>query len=155
MLKFHNYDIVFQEIPDEVTLAINISNCPNHCKSCHSPWLWEDKGNNLSEDVLRSLLEKYGKDITCVCFMGGDNNPAELQQLADYLHRQHVSQVKVGWYSGKSNIPEDINEESFQYIKTGPYVEELGGLKSKETNQRLYKIEGTQIYDITYRFWKK
>jgi len=87
--------------------------------------------------------------------MGGDNNPAEVQQLADYLRQQHVSQVKVGWYSGKSNIPEDINEESFQYIKTGPYVEELGGLKSKETNQRLYKIEGTQIYDITYRFWKK
>ena len=30
MLKYANYDIVFQEVPDEVTLAINISNCPNH-----------------------------------------------------------------------------------------------------------------------------
>jgi ribonucleoside-triphosphate reductase len=26
--KIHNYDVVFQEIPGEVTLAINISNCP-------------------------------------------------------------------------------------------------------------------------------
>ena len=28
MLKYANFDIVFQEVPDEVTLAINISNCP-------------------------------------------------------------------------------------------------------------------------------
>ena len=30
MLKYVNTGIVFQEIPDEVTLAINISNCPCH-----------------------------------------------------------------------------------------------------------------------------
>lgn len=31
MLKYVNCGIVFQEIPDEVTLSINISNCPCHC----------------------------------------------------------------------------------------------------------------------------
>ena len=38
MLKYANFDIVFQEVPDEVTLAINISNCPNQCVGCHSKY---------------------------------------------------------------------------------------------------------------------
>ena len=32
MLNYYNYDIVCQEIPDEITLAINITGCPNHCQ---------------------------------------------------------------------------------------------------------------------------
>ena len=44
MLKYANFDIVFQEVPEEVTLAINISNCPNQCPGCHSKYLWENKG---------------------------------------------------------------------------------------------------------------
>ena len=30
MLKYVNHDIVFQEFPDEVTLAINLSLCPTY-----------------------------------------------------------------------------------------------------------------------------
>ena len=36
MLKYVNTGIVFQEIPDEVTLAVNISGCPCRCHGCHS-----------------------------------------------------------------------------------------------------------------------
>lgn len=39
MLKYVDTAIVFSEIPDEVTLAINISGCPNKCKNCHSQYL--------------------------------------------------------------------------------------------------------------------
>ena len=59
MLKFHNYDIVFQEIPDEVTLAVNITGCPCHCPGCHSPHLWEDSGTELDEAMLRRIYEDY------------------------------------------------------------------------------------------------
>ena len=45
MLKYVDYDIAFQEIPDEVTLAINLSNCP-HRAGCHSPHC-DDIGKNL------------------------------------------------------------------------------------------------------------
>lgn len=65
MLRFHNYDIVFQEIPSEVTLAINISGCPNRCKGCHSPHLWNDIGKVLDESSIAVLMEKYGNAITC------------------------------------------------------------------------------------------
>ena len=44
MLKYAGYDIVFQEIPDEVTLALNLSGCPNGCPGCHSPHLQRDEG---------------------------------------------------------------------------------------------------------------
>ena len=79
MLRFHNYDIVFQEIPSEVTLAINISGCPNHCKGCHSLHLWNDIGEVLDESSITVLMEKYGNAITCICFMGGDSEPNEVR----------------------------------------------------------------------------
>lgn len=153
MLRYTDYDIVFQEVPDEITLAINISNCPNRCKGCHSPYLLKDIGEPLTEENLTVLLRKYGKAITCVCFMGGDASPADIEQLAEYLHRQTVAPVKVGWYSGKSELSPTIDLDFFEYIKLGPYIEHLGGLKSPATNQRFYRIENGVMKDITYRFF--
>ena len=72
MLKYTNTGIVFQEIPDEVTLAINISNCPCHCPGCHSQYLWEDIGLPLDTTALDDFIDEYGRDITCIAFMGGD-----------------------------------------------------------------------------------
>lgn len=154
MLKFANYDIVFQEIPDEVTLAINISNCPNHCPGCHSPYLMNDIGSDLTREALDELLIKYGAGITCICFMGGDSDSHEVERLAYYLCRQNISPVKVGWYSGKPALPDSFDIQWFHYIKLGPYIEHLGGLKQKNTNQRFYKqMENNKFCDMTYRFW--
>ena len=152
MLKYADYDIVFGEIPDEVTLAINLSNCPNRCHGCHSPWLMEDIGSELDETALDDLIKKYGDDITCVCFMGGDNDPKRVESLALHIHSAHPH-LKVGWYSGKEHFAEGIELTQFQFIKIGGYKESLGSLKAKTTNQRLYKInpDGTQE-DLTYRF---
>ena len=47
MVKYVNTEVVFEEIPDEITLAINVSNCPNQCPGCHSPYLREDIGEDL------------------------------------------------------------------------------------------------------------
>ena len=43
----------------------------------------------------------------------------------------------------------------FDYIKLGPYIEALGGLKSKNTNQRMFSIKDGVLIDITYRFRNK
>lgn len=85
--------------------------------------------------------------------MGGDAEPFEIERLAKYLYNQSVAPVKVGWYSGKPELPAGLDTQYFQYIKLGPYMENLGGLKSDRTNQRLYRIEnGGKMNDITYRF---
>jgi len=77
MLKYTEYDIVFQEIPDETTLCINISNCPYNCRNCHTPELRENIGKRFDMKVVERLLKKY-PDITCICFMGGDRTPNDV-----------------------------------------------------------------------------
>ena len=69
MIRYYNFDIVFAEIPDEVTLAINITGCPYRCEGCHSPHLREDRGERLDTDALAALLERYGDGITCLCLL--------------------------------------------------------------------------------------
>ena len=154
MLKYYNYDIVFAEIPDEVTLAVNISGCPNHCKGCHSPWLQQDLGNQLDEKAIDLLLAKYSNVITCFCFMGGDNDTKEVERLSLYIKRTYKS-IHTAWYSGKQGMATNIDKTSFHYIKIGPYIEKYGPLKTPTTNQRLYKISPSgSMADITNSFWK-
>lgn len=155
MLQFVNYDIVFQEVPGEVTLAINLSNCPNHCKGCHSPHLMDDKGEVLNEGVLLDLLEKYGKAITCVCFMGGDATPLDVEQLAVFISKVMQNHIKTAWYSGKEHFPKECSLSNFNYVKLGGYIEQLGGLDSPQTNQRFYRIENEMMIDMTACFYKK
>jgi len=154
MLRYVNTDVVFQEIPDEVTLAINISNCPCHCPGCHSKYLWGDIGEPLTTMALEQMIKENGGDITCICFMGGDAEPDYINRLAQFLHREHP-QYHVGWYSGRIRIPSVVKKSDFDYIKVGPYIAHLGCLKDRTTNQRLYKkVSGDDFTDITSRFWK-
>ena len=191
MLKVASYDIVFQEIPGEVTLALNLSGCPCHCKGCHSTHLWEDIGEVLDEELLSGLLDRYGQMITCVAFMGGDQAPEEVAHWVEYVKSTPTLEGRAGegvplrtaWYSGRPALPECLTPEDgltaersysanglagtlasgpFDYIKLGPYIESLGGLKSEKTNQRLYKRVGQgtaespfKWEDITSVFWKK
>ena len=148
MVKVASYDVVFQEIPGEVTLALNLSGCPCHCPGCHSPHLAEDIGEVLDDELLDGLIARYKGLITCVCFMGGDADPEEVARLA-----KHVKGLKTAWYSGRPGNPNA--SETYDYVKFGPYIESLGGLKSPTTNQRLYKRVGDSWEDITASFWKK
>ena len=154
MLKYVNTGIVFQEIPDEVTLAINISGCPCRCPGCHSHYLWEDIGLPLDAHALDDFIGEYGQDITCIAFMGGDGDPRGVNILAQYLHEEHP-EFRVAWYSGRTHVPATVCKTDFDYIKIGPYIRHLGPLNQRTTNQRLYRV-GTsgQMEDITYRFWK-
>ena len=152
MLKYANYDVVFQEVPDEVTLAINISNCPNQCPGCHSKYLWENIGKNLDINELNRLVSQYETGITCVCFMGGDAEPKEVADLAKQLKTNH-SNLKMAWYSGKNELPQNVSTDHFDYIKVGRYVAELGGLDSLTTNQRMMqRLSDGRVRDITARF---
>ena len=154
MLKYANFDIVFQEVPDEVTLAINISNCPNQCVGCHSQYLWKDVGDVLDKESLDNLVSKYRTGITCVCFMGGDAEPYSVANLAMYLKNKYKD-LKAAWYSGKNELPEAFHAEAFDYIKTGRYDEKYGPLNSITTNQRMIKrLADGRVKDITSRFQK-
>jgi len=169
MVKYYNAMVVFEEIPNEITLAINITNCPCKCSGCHSKFLWENIGTELTVEELDLLIEK-NDGITTVCFMGGDASPDTICALAEYVHE--VKKLKVGWYSGKDEYYKNIEFNWFDYIKLGHYDEKLGPLNKNTTNQRLYKLKHEKVQndstgdkltnvkrilfeDITNLFWKK
>lgn len=144
-LKYISYAIVFQEVPNEITLAFNISGCPHRCKGCHSQYLWRYEGDNLLENM-EDIVKQYDNYITCVCFMGGDQN---MYELGLALNQCKKMGYKTCVYSGldyiqyfESLIP------LLDWIKIGRYDESLKcdnhieyGVKLATSNQHLYKVE--------------
>ena len=153
MLKYVDTLVSFQEVPDEISLCINLSNCPNNCIGCHSPWLKQDTGTKLDVNSLFDLINN-NRGITCICFMGGDSDPVELNELAFAIKLRSDYPYKVAWYSGKDYILPGIDIDNFDYIKIGPYIEEKGGLNNPDTNQKMFKIGKDGIINITNKFWK-
>ena len=157
MLKYLYCKECFQEVPDEITLGISISGCTIKCKGCHSRELWEDKGITLGMTEFQWLLNQHS-GITCVCLFGGEHDIDTLTDLLMYAHKR----VKTAWYCGLDMIPKDHKGilGYLDYVKIGHYDQELGGLDSPTTNQRLYQIEhqGDGSYketDITYKLQNK
>ena len=72
--------------------------------------------------------------------MGGDAAPSEIERLS-LLIRKTFPHIRTAWYSGREEVPEGFDISSLDFIKLGPYKEHLGGLKSPDTNQVLYRID--------------
>ena len=141
-------DTVIEEIPDRVTLAVEITNCRGNCPGCHSPFLRNDIGEELTPAAIDKLLEdNFG--INCFLFLGEGADNAALLALAKHVKNAFPA-VETAVYSGRDAV-EDVFYEVFDYVKTGPYVEARGPLNNPGTNQRLYYHRK----DITYRFWKR
>lgn len=153
MLKYVDAKVVFAEVPDEVTLAINISNCPCQCKGCHSSYLAQDIGTELTFNEVRKLIKK-NSGISCIAIMGGDAEPDKINTLASFIIN-HYNSIKVAWYSGRQELNNNIDLCNFDYIKLGPYKEEFGPLNSRTTNQRFYKVSDGELVDITSRFYDR
>lgn len=151
MLKYVDAKVVFAEVPDEVALAINISNCPCQCKGCHSSYLAQDIGTELTFNEVRKLIKK-NSGISCIAFMGGDSEPKRIDALASFVTNHY--QLKVAWYSGRQELSKEIDLQNFDAIKLGSYKEEFGPLNSRTTNQRFYKVSDGELINITSKFWK-
>lgn len=151
MIKYKDYFIVFEEIPDKISLAVNITNCANNCKGCHSPELREDSGIELTyEEIDKMILNSYG--INCFLFMGEGKDKKRLIELAKYIKEKY--KINIAIYSGRDEVDAEYCE-IFDYIKIGRYDEKFGPLNKETTNQKLFmKYEGTLV-DITYMFWRK
>ena len=156
MLKYTDTKVVFAEVPDEITLAINISGCPCNCENCHSPYLAKDIGERLDFDSLSKIInDNIG--VTCISFMGGDASPDNINSLAEFI-RTKYPELKIAWYSGRQELSKDINLKNFDYVKLGPYIKDKGPINCKTTNQVLLEVEVVQgkvfTKDITAKFWK-
>lgn len=156
-MKYVDTAIVFDEVPDEITLALNISGCPCNCEGCHSSYLAGDIGVFLDYEMLEFLIE-HNTGISCVCFMGGDAEPWQINEFAEWI-KSNYPELKVAWYSGRQELAKEINLKNFDFLKLGPYIKEKGPLTEPTTNQVFYRVVHTEVpssvlVDETYKFWR-
>lgn len=141
-MKLAQYELTFQEIPDEVCLTLLISGCKMACKGCHSQYAWSEQyGVELTSQLMQALLERYQSAITCLVFLGGEWNKKELIEL---LRICKTKGVKTALYTGLDQVDQEIKNE-LNFLKTGRWSFELGGLDSPITNQRLINIDTNEI----------
>ena len=159
-MKYVDTIIGFREVPDEISLCIDISGCPIKCPSCHSKYLWDNIGYELNESSLNSLI-LANSGISCVCLMGGSQDPKYISELAKFI-KENYKDLKVCWYTGDKDLSPDIDLTYFDYYKLGPYDEKYGSIDNPKTNQRFYtrgsllhKMDAcpNEFYDTTSKFW--
>ena len=141
-------DVVLEEIPDRVTLAVEISNCRGNCIGCHSPFLKKDLGDELTAEAVEKLL-KTNFGVNCFLLLGEGSDPEALRAVGRYLESAYPK-LERALYSGREEVEDDLMS-LFDYVKVGPYKKEFGPLNERTTNQRLYYHRE----DITSRFWRK
>lgn len=161
-LKYTGAAVCFMEVPDQITLAFNISNCPHRCPGCHSQFLWEDTGELLMPNFVRELdklsMPDNSKVITCACFMGGEWRPRELIIYSRICHKRGI---KTCLYTGADHLRQidDTLLNHLDYIKFGSWREYAGPLSDPNTNQRMFKLRDDQnrpaLIDITHKFQKE
>ena len=146
-MRCFNVDVVYQEVPGEISLAFSCTGCPIHCPGCHSKFLWNaNAGDEFTDGFLMDLLGKYESAVTCVLFFGGDWDKEWLKGKLELVKK---AGLKTALYTGSEEEDPEI-VRLLDYLKTGPFKEELGGLKSATTNQRMVDLRTGE--DITYKF---
>lgn len=152
MLKYLETLVTFLEVPDELSLCINITNCPCHCKGCSEPWLADDIGEPLTIEAIGKIM-KLPNYLTCICLMGGDNDYDSLAELCQQI-KTFYPHLKIAFYSGREQMNEKV-AALIDYYKVGPWIESFGPLNKPTTNQKMFqKINGSWV-DITYKFQKE
>lgn len=129
--------VSLQEVPGEISLIFQITGCPHRCHGCHSQELWPSNGTEFGLEHLSSEITRYAGLFTCVCFFGGEWMP---EQLLDYLSYARRLGYKTCLYSGANDIHPDLYAE-LNYLKLGPWIEALGGLDKKTTNQKFFDLD--------------
>lgn len=147
-MRYKDYDIVLQEVPNEISLSFTITGCRLACDGCHSPYLWkEGSGSELTPEVFTYILNRYKSMISCVLFMGGEWEPDNLINL---LIISKEMGLKTALYSGLEHIDYDIFEK-LDYLKLGPWIKELGGLSSEMTNQKFINVNTSENLNHLFR----
>lgn len=147
-MNIYKYDIVYQEVPHHISLALYVCGCPLQCPGCHSPELWtETTGTPLTCEGLQYLLNKYQNRISCVLFMGGEWHEA---QLITFLQMARDYKLLTALYTGLETISPEL-EKQLSFLKSGPWRRDLGGLASANTNQIFRDLRNGQVLNHLFQ----
>ena len=134
MIKYYTSMITFIEIPDKISLSFSITNCQGHCKGCHSAFLKQDIGTELTEELLETKFKNDLKYVNCVLFLGEGNDLSRLIQLSQYIKTKYPN-IETAIYSGRDEHDQRLFD-NFDFVKIGSYQADKGPLNKKTTNQR-------------------
>jgi len=141
MFNCYKPQVVFQEVPNEVSLAFLITGCPFACDGCHSQDSWSaSAGFSLDHQTFSYYLSQYTGLITCVVFFGGE---WQSKTLIKHLQFAQKLGLKTCLYTGADKISESIIQH-LDFLKTGRWDKYRGGLNRKNTNQKFINVK-TQI----------
>jgi anaerobic ribonucleoside-triphosphate reductase activating protein len=151
-LYYSNPQQTFQDVPDEISLALSISGCKLRCMDCHSKETYPaNYGYELTIDELDRLLKKF-RHTTCVLFYGGEWDLPYLIELITHIKNKGL---KCCLYTG---MPISYFTDDFihllDFIKIGHYIKKMGALNSPHTNQKFFEINQTELVDKTHLFQK-
>ena len=79
--------------------------------------------------------------------MGGEWHEDELEEM---LRIAKQKGLKTALYTGLETVSESIKRQ-LNYLKTGPWIESLGGLTSAVTNQQLVNLETGEVMNRIFR----
>lgn len=147
-VRYYSSDIVLTDVPGEICLAFSIAGCNLGCKGCFWSVLQDAPTQELSDQVFADKLLEYQGLISGVLFYGGEWLPDE---LIFKLQQAKSLGLKTCLYTGRQIISAEIRAQ-LDYLKTGGYREDLGGLTSPTTNQRFIDVKSGE--DLTHLFRK-
>lgn len=149
MLRYVHEDIVWQEVPGEVSLAYTIAGCPLRCPGCHSTYTWNpDQGDELTPARLQRRIEDYAGMLSCVLFFGGE---WQGEALLACLRTARAAGLKTCLYTGLDDVPPAIRAE-LTFLKTGAWRRERGGLDDPASNQRFIRTADGEV--LNQLFWR-
>lgn len=148
----NNVHAVYKDEVKVISVTKNITNKSNKIHPINS-----NAKPQLTKEYLETRINQYQDMISCVLFLGGEwqikqliellqivkiSNPSlktclytglELDEIVGLIQNEINNKVGVGWkYIFENNL--------LDYLKTGRWVRELGGLNNKKTNQQFYKV---------------
>ena len=86
MLRYTEFGLSHQEVPNESAICIYISGCPNRCRNCHYPELQEWLNGDPLRSQLSNIIDFYYSQATCVCFLGeGDCSQESKNELSGII----------------------------------------------------------------------
>lgn len=157
-MYFSEPQIVFQEVPDEISLALSISGCDLGCKGCHSAQTWGyTHGEKLTEEKIINFINKYKGMFSCFLFYGGEWLEEELIVFFSIIKKHNI---KICLYTGLTF--DEFKLKNYQllnyldFLKVGRWIKERGGLNSLTTNQIFLSVKKDRdnfiFKNLNYKF---
>ncbi|HHX67014.1 MAG TPA: 4Fe-4S cluster-binding domain-containing protein [Gallicola sp.] len=134
-----------------IAFEIYVVGCEGYCKGCHSPHLWDKNQGVLMDEEFYNSLISYMKEkewqFDNIVLLGGEPLDNPKKKILEFVEKMKIFNKPLWLYTHfeLNEIDEDI-KQSFDYIKTGKYNENLRndnyisrGVGLISTNQKINK----------------